>query len=264
MAQDGDLASTVQELMDSPGGKMLQNAKEHLRSRLNFLAIVFIFGLVLGFTFTKAVISYLIDPVRLPADVYIIVISPVELILLQLRIAASLGLFLVVLTLLVDGGHKAAKNEFVRQRFSELNIKPPQSTSTVLVILLTGLVLAVGGFLYAWEFLIPILLDYLTTDAHSAGLTTEWRLSGYVGFITTLVVASMVGFQSPLATLIILRLELAQREDVKRYRKHIWFVAFVLGAFLSPPDPLSLFLVAMPVIVLFELALLYDKIFSKN
>jgi Sec-independent protein secretion pathway component TatC len=39
----------------------------------------------------------------------------------------------------------------------------------------------------------------------------------------------------------------------------IWFGAFVLGAFMSPPDPLSLFLVAMPIIVLFEVAMVVDR-----
>jgi sec-independent protein translocase protein TatC len=44
------------------------------------------------------------------------------------------------------------------------------------------------------------------------------------------------------------------------YRKHIWFAAFVMGAIFSPPDPLSLFLVSLPVILLFETALLVHRI----
>ena len=40
----------------------------------------------------------------------------------------------------------------------------------------------------------------------------------------------------------------------------IWFGAFVLGAFMSPPDPLSLFLVALPVIFLFEAAMMWDRL----
>jgi sec-independent protein translocase protein TatC len=109
-----------------------------------------------------------------------------------------------------------------------------------------------------------MLLEYLTTDAQNAGLSTEWRLSGYVGFIANLAIASAVGFQAPVATLIVLRLEIITRKEVRSYRRHIWFSAFVLGAFLSPPDPLSLFLVAMPVIVLFEAALLVDSATRKN
>ena len=116
------------------------------------------------------------------------------------------------------------------------------------------------GALYAWYGLIPLLLDYLTTDAQQAGLTTEWRLSNYAGFIVNLVSASAIGFQAPLITTLILRSEAVTREQMAGARRIIWFSAFVVGAFMSPPDPLSLFLVALPIIVLFEVALMVDRL----
>lgn len=105
-----------------------------------------------------------------------------------------------------------------------------------------------------------MLLEYLTTDAQTAGLATEWRLTSYIGFIANLAIASAIGFQAPLITLLILRMEIVRRATVRSYRRHIWFGAFLLGAFLSPPDPLSLFLVAMPVVILFEFALMIDAV----
>ena len=54
------------------------------------------------------------------------------------------------------------------------------------------------------------------------------------------------------------------RQTLLFYRKHIWFITFVLGAAFSPPDPLSLFLVSLPIILLFEAALLWDKITGEN
>jgi len=49
------------------------------------------------------------------------------------------------------------------------------------------------------------------------------------------------------------------RQQLGASRRGIWFAAFVMGAFLSPPDPLSLFLVSLPVILLFEAAMLVDR-----
>ena len=105
-----------------------------------------------------------------------------------------------------------------------------------------------------------MLLEYLTTDAQTAGLSTEWRLTSYIGFVANLAIASAIGFQAPLVTLLVLRMEIVNRKTVRSYRRHIWFGAFLLGAFLSPPDPLSLFLVAMPVVILFEAALMIDAL----
>ena len=105
-----------------------------------------------------------------------------------------------------------------------------------------------------------MFLQYLTDDAQNAGLTTEWRLAGYVGFIVNLALACVVGFQAPVVTILTLRFGIATRQQITQYRKHIWFTAFVLGAFLSPPDPVSLFLVAMPVVLLFEVAIVIDRL----
>ena len=105
-----------------------------------------------------------------------------------------------------------------------------------------------------------MILQYLTDDAQNAGLSTEWRLSGYVGFIVNLALACVIGFQAPVVTILCLRMGIASRNQIIQYRRHIWFTAFILGAFLSPPDPLSLFLVAMPVVILFETAIFLDRI----
>jgi sec-independent protein translocase protein TatC len=145
----------------------------------------------------------------------------------------------------------------------ELKATAPRPSATLVITIVASVTLACLGVTYAWNLLTPMLLEYLTNDAQSAGLSTEWRLSGYVGFIANLAVASAIGFQAPVATLLVLRLQIASRSDVRKVRRHIWFSAFVLGAFLSPPDPLSLFLVAMPVILLFEAALIIDTITRK-
>jgi len=141
-----------------------------------------------------------------------------------------------------------------------LNLPPPKFSFTFLFTICSIIILGAAGLFYSWNFLTPMILQYLTDDAQNAGLTTEWRLSGYVGFIVNLALACVVGFQAPVVTILTLRFGIATRKQITQYRKHIWFTAFVLGAFLSPPDPLSLFLVAMPVVILFELAIIIDRL----
>ena len=135
----------------------------------------------------------------------------------------------------------------------------PAPVPRLLAAGVTSVLLMVAGLLYAWYGLIPLLLDYLTTDAQQAGLSTEWRLSNYAGFIVNLLSASAIGFQAPLLTTLVLRSGVATHQQLAASRRIIWFGAFVLGAFMSPPDPLSLFLVAMPIILLFEVAMLVDR-----
>ena len=260
MAEAEGLVNAVDELFDSPGGEILASFRSYLRKRVKMLAVVFCIGFMATFPLTKRFISWLIDPARLPENVDIIVISPVEFILLQVQLAAQVGLLCMVIVFVTEGGWRASKNLAIRQRLAELKVQSPRPNSTLLATLLVAVVLLTCGVTYAWNWLIPMLLEYLTNDAQAAGLSTEWRLTSYTGFIANLAVASGIGFQAPLVTLLILRMEIVPRTTVRSYRRHIWFSAFLLGALLSPPDPLSLFLVAMPVIVLFEIALVLDTL----
>ncbi len=262
MAGENQLENAVKGIIDSPGGALVSDISQYLKSRIKLLVGLFIISVVAGFSLTKSVIRWLIEPERLPSDVNIIVTSPIEFILLQFQIAVSFGIVIVGLFLLIEALRKGVNNEAIRQRLAELELKPPKFSWAFITTIGFTILFAIAGLLYSWEFLTPMILQYLTEDAQTAGLSTEWRLSGYVGFIVNLALACVIGFQSPVITLLILRLGVVTRGQISQFRKHIWFTAFVLGAFLSPPDPLSLFLVAMPVVILFELAMLLDGMFN--
>ena len=72
-----DLSKTVNELLESPGGLLLLDIKTHLRKRFRLLALIFGVVFVACFPVTSTFISWLIAEHRLPADVNIIVITPV-------------------------------------------------------------------------------------------------------------------------------------------------------------------------------------------
>ena len=262
MADEDQFQNAVMGLIDSPGGVLVSDISLYLKSRIKLLVALFIISVAVGFSLTKSVIKWLIEPERLPSDVNIIVTSPIEFILLQFQISVSFGIVIVGLFLLIEALRKGVNNDAIRLRLAELEVKPPKFSLAFITTIGFTFLFALAGLLYSWEFLTPMILQYLTEDAQTAGLSTEWRLSGYVGFIVNLALACVIGFQSPVITLLVLRLGVATRGQIAQFRKHIWFTAFVLGAFLSPPDPLSLFLVAMPVVILFELAMLIDSIFK--
>ncbi|MEL0181828.1 MAG: twin-arginine translocase subunit TatC [Candidatus Poseidoniales archaeon] len=254
------LQVTVERLAQSSGGQILTSIKEGLQRSLKYYVALFLLGFVVAFPLTSEFIGWLVDEGRLPSGVEIIVISPVEFLFLQLRIAGYVGLTLVALMVVGQVAMHGLRHEAVVQRIQELDVSLPRPGPRLLAAGATSVLLMVAGLLYAWYGLIPLLLDYLTTDAQQAGLSTEWRLSNYAGFIVNLLSASAIGFQAPLLTTLVLRSGLATHQQLAASRRIIWFGAFVLGAFMSPPDPLSLFLVAMPIIFLFEVAMLVDRI----
>ena len=232
---------------------LFKQISEHIRSKMKMIVALFIIGIAIGIPLSHSVVDWLLSIGSLPDDVNIIVLTPVEFIMLQVRIGAWLGASLAILALIVDGAWK-----------SELAKKSPKPALSVVISILVAIALAALGITYSWNLLTPMLLEYLASDAQSAGLSTEWRLSSFIGFIVSLCLACVIGFQAPLITILSLQSGAVDRPTLVAYRRHIWFITFVLGAAFSPPDPLSLFLVSLPIILLFEAALFWDKVMGEN
>ena len=228
---------------------LFKQISNHIRSRMKLIVALFIIGIAIGIPISHRVVDWLLEVGLVPEGVNIIILTPVEFIMLQVRVGAWLGAGLAVLALIVDGAWK-----------SGLAKKSPRPAFSVIVAVAFAIILATAGLIYSWYLLTPMLLDYLATDAQSAGLSTEWRLSSFIGFIISLCLACVIGFQAPLITMLSLQSGAVDRATLLAYRRHIWFTTFVLGAAFSPPDPLSLFLVSLPIILLFEAALIWDNL----
>lgn len=232
---------------------LFNQISEHIRSRMKLIVALFIIGIAIGIPISHRIVDWLLDAGLVPDDVNIIILTPVEFIMLQVRVGAWLGAGLAIFALIIDGSWK-----------SGLAKKSPTPALSVVVSIIISICLATLGIIYSWNLLTPMLLEYLASDAQAAGLSTEWRLSSFVGFIVSLCLACVIGFQAPLITIISIKSGATNRETLLFYRRHIWFITFVLGAAFSPPDPLSLFLVSLPIILLFEAALLWDKFTGEN
>lgn len=190
MASKTSLEDAVSELMDSPGGELLSSIRIHLRKRAFALFGLFLAGLIAGFPIAKSIIKWIIDEQRLPNDVNVIVTSPVEFIMLQIQLSASLGLFLAFTFLIIEASLRGVKHPVVKARVAELDVKVPKPSITMVLSVASSISLALLGIIYAWELLTPMLLEYLSTDAQEAGLSTQWKLGAYVGFVLNLAIAS--------------------------------------------------------------------------
>ena len=263
-AGDG-LASAFEELLESPQGELLTATSDMLRSHVKAFVALFFLAMVVGYPLGGEAIEWLVEQEDLvPAGVEIVVLQPLELVILQLQLAAHLAISAVVLALIIDLAWNAGRNERIRSQLTEVALPVAPALTRMLFSGATSIGLAIVGLWYTLDFLLPLLLDYLHADAASVGLTANWQLAAWIGFIAGLCLGSVVGFQVPLLTLLALRGGLVERALLTNYRRHIFLAAFIVGALLSPPDPLSMLLVAGPMVILFEFALLLDQLLPSS
>lgn len=255
------------EDMEYSPGDMLPRAElrgliGHIRGRLLLLTAIFLIGLVGGYPFSGRVIEALLNSTAYkPENVEVVILHPMEAVLIRLRMGVHLGAILSVLFLVGDISWNG------RKIFSEAKrvvYTGKGSLSGLIVIVLFSLLLALTGSLYSHEVLVPFLLDYLSEDAASANLSSTWQLRSWIGFIVGLYFASIVGFQVPLLTWILLRNRIINIDSMTRNKGVMWFLGMAFGAFLSPPDPISMFLVAGPVLILLEFVLILHVMTNRD
>ena len=265
MANDATekLARDVESLLSTENGELLLSVGDFVRQRVKRWALIFFGGMMVGYPIAGIALSWLLNQTNLiPEDASIVILQPLEIVIIQLRLAAHLGVALVFLSVIVDAAIIAAKNEQLKGQLRGVKLSQFSSFSSAILALLCSFGLAIAGIWYVLDFLLPLLLEYLQSDAASIGVTTTWQLSAWIGFIAGLCLGAAIGFQVPLATLIALRGNLVTRKELIHYRRHLWFAGFCAGAILSPPDPLSMFLVAGPMLILFEFSLIIDRVLN--
>ncbi len=263
LSMGGRFEESTQALFDSPGGQILSSLRNHLKKRAYALLAFFILGFMLAFPFAGHLISWLVDGSGfVPSGTDVIVLSPIELLALKLRISAYAGLSLAFMLMLVDVLLHGLRHPAVKQRIDEAGLQLPRPGPAFVLSFTSALLLIVVSQWWTLSVIVPLVLEYLAKDAAASGLDTTWRLSSFIGFILNLCFAGLIAFQTPLVTMLLIRSGAVERAVVSSHRRHVWFAAVVVGAILSPPDPLSMILVAAPMLVLFELALLFDRILS--
>jgi sec-independent protein translocase protein TatC len=181
-----------------------------------------------------------------------------EVILLQLQMGSQIGLLLLIFVFIIDIATNTRKISKKTKGVNKYNFD--WKIGKIVPIILVSLSLAMMGLIYSHEILIPMLLNYLSQDVTSSGLSSTWRLKSWITFITGIYFSSIIGFQIPLLTILLIRVDLVNRESILENRRILWFSALLFGALISPPDPLSLFLVGGPMLILLEISLIIDRI----
>jgi sec-independent protein translocase protein TatC len=89
-------------------------------------------------------------------------------------------------------------------------------------------------------------------------------MSEYIKFATFMILGSVIAFQLPVIMLVLGWTQLFDPRGIQSIRKYALFVCFALGALLTPADPLSMLVLAIPLYLLFEFGLVLMKITFKK
>jgi sec-independent protein translocase protein TatC len=126
--------------------------------------------------------------------------------------------------------------------------------------LITSALLFYGGVAFAFFLVLPMAFGFFATAA-PVGVTVMPDIKAYLDFTIAMLFAFGLAFQMPIAIVVLIWTGLVSRQAMAAARPYVFLGAFVVGAVLTPPDVFSQTLLAVPVYLLFEAALLFCRHF---
>jgi sec-independent protein translocase protein TatC len=114
------------------------------------------------------------------------------------------------------------------------------------------------GLTFAYKITIPLANSYLLAFNKELGVNF-WSLSAYIDYTLLLLLANAVAFELFAVILLLVHYGILKAGVMQEKRKHVIVAAFILGALLTPPDVLSQLLMAIPLVILYEIAILYAR-----
>ena len=175
-------------------------------------------------------------------DVKWITLNPLEPILVRLKIAAFGGLFFAFPYVLYQGCSFIFPGLTARER------------GAVKMLLFGCTFLALGGSAVAYWGVFPLILPYLVQFAPDF-VEVQLRLNETISLILKGIMGFAIAFQFPVVVVVLVYMGVLTPETLKAYRKHAIIGLFCAGALLTPPDPISLVLMAMPLVLLYEVSI---------
>jgi sec-independent protein translocase protein TatC len=120
-----------------------------------------------------------------------------------------------------------------------------------------------GGY-FCWAVVFKIGYSFFLREYVSIGVTPTIRISEYLAFSAKLLLAFGITFEMPIFAFFLTRLGLVDHRMMVYYFRYAVLAIFVVAVALTPPDMISPFLLAIPLLALYGLSIGVSYLFRRN
>lgn len=118
-----------------------------------------------------------------------------------------------------------------------------------------GFGLFVIGVCFCYFIMMPVALAVSAKYAEWFGFkANQWRAEEYISFVCKFMLGMGLGFEMPVVILTLVKIGLLNYRILKSARRYVIVIAFVLGAVLTTPEVVTQVLMAVPLLVLYEIS----------
>jgi sec-independent protein translocase protein TatC len=181
---------------------------------------------------------------------HLIFTAPIEAVLISFKIAIGGGVILASPVVFYQIWRFVAPGMFAQEK------------KIVFPTVILATISFIGGILFCYLTL-PLILKFLTNYA-STRLDPFFKINDYFGFILKLCIAFGIVFELPVVSFVLARIGILKVSFLIKHLRIAIVIIAVLAALLSPPDPFSMFVLAVPLLVLYGVSILIVRIVGRK
>ena len=222
-----------------------------LRNRLvrSLVAVLLVFFCLLPFA--GEIYSWFAEPLlaNLPEGGNMIAVDPHGTFFIPFKLAFAVAFAVAVPFVLYQVWSFVAPGLYAKEK----RIVLPLVVSTTALFYL--------GILFAYFIVFPTMFAFFAKmTPEGVALTPD--IGSYMSFALSLFFAFGVAFEVPVAIVLLTKIGVVSAQSIAQQRPYFILGAFVLAMLMTPPDPFSQILMAIPVCLLFEVGLLFARKFE--
>jgi len=233
------------------GNMSLVGHLKEIRNRIALVAVALVVAFVVCFAFIKPLATKLLEMGQGYGFQYVY-LSPSELITAYFKLSLILAVVIVSPLLLSQIWGFLAPALTKRERKA---IGPAFAGG--LVFFFIG---AVFSYLIAIPFMIQFLINYSQSDLISSAIS----VASYLDFMVGMILTFGLVFEMPMLAFVLSNLGILTPEILRKLRSYAIVLVFIIAAVITPPDVVSQFMIAVPMLGLYELSILISAVIAKR
>lgn len=224
---------------------------KELRNRIAICIIILLVSFLLGLYFSERVVNLLIG-IGKQYNYAFVYISPQELLMVYFSVALVAALCITLPMILyqtyafMSPGLKKTEKIFFR------------------IAMTFGLICFTVGVLFAFKVMLPFMLYFLIKVSAGTGITASISVQNYMNFLMTVFICFGIVFELPVISVLLTQLGILRSQWMKKARRVMIVMIFVLAAFITPPDAVSQVMVAIPILGLYEISIVLSMMVEKT
>ncbi len=225
---------------------------EELRWRiLKALAFVFVLTIIC-FAFSDQILNLLLIPTEnLTYKINLQVLKVQTIFVIKLELALIAGIILSLPVIFYQIWAFIAPGLLDRER------------KYIIPVITFATLSFLAGSSFAYYIIVPYSLEFFLSLAPPS-ITNNIAIDFYFGYVIRIILVFGVVFELPVVSLLLTKIGLITPSMLRKYRSYAIVVIFIAAAILTPPDPTTQILLAVPLVILYEITILVSYFFVRK